>query len=199
MLKDLGADLRRAPDFTTTYQAATPSRLRILRYSVERQEVWAIVEYRMRRWGMTFPSPLRQISKIVGWLSRHVIECLTGISLPTSADIGPGFAIAHIGPVIVHGEFRAGDNLTLSHQTTVGAQHGRVPTAGDCVFIGPGARVIGGISLGDRAMIGANAVVTRDVAADHVAVGVPAVSRPDRHEPWLTGAHRPQQESPSQK
>ena len=128
-----------------------------------------------------------RVLKPVTWVTRHLIELGTGICLPTSAKIGPGFAINHHGPIIVHGDFQAGENFTLSHQTTVGALHDGVPTAGDCVFIGPGARVLGAIQLGDRAMIGANAVVTSDVPADHVAVGVPARARPDSGEPWLRG------------
>ena len=46
------------------------------------------------------------------------------------------------------------------------------------VYVGAGARILGAISIGDRAQIGANAVVLKDVPADHVAVGVPATIRP---------------------
>ncbi len=190
MLSELRGDLRRAAQYQSTYQAADPSRLEMARAVIEKIEVWAIVEYRLRQ--AADRSPLRPFLKPITWLSRHVIELLTGICLPTRAKIGAGFAINHHGPIIVHGSFRAGENFTLSHQTTVGALHDGVPTAGDCVFIGPGARVFGAIRLGDRAMIGANAVVTSDVPADHVTVGVPARARPDSRPVWLTGAARPE-------
>ena len=189
MLSDLRADLRRAARYQSTHQTADASAREVVRAVAEKIEVWAIIEYRLRQ--AADQSALSVFLKPVTWLSRHLIELATGICLPTSAQIGPGFAINHHGPIIVHGGFRAGENFTLSHQTTVGALHDGVPTAGDCVFIGPGARVIGAIQLGDRAMIGANAVVTSDVPADHVAVGVPARSRPDSHEVWLSGAVRP--------
>jgi serine O-acetyltransferase len=189
MLTDLRGDLRRAAHYQTTYQAADPSWPEMARAVVEKIEVWAIVEYRLRQ--AADRSPLAAFLKPVTWITRHVIELLTGICLPTRAKIGPGFAINHHGPIIVHGDFKAGENLTLSHQTTVGALHDGVPTAGDCVFIGPGARVLGAVELGDRAMIGANAVVTSDVSADHVAVGVPARARPDPRPVWLSGAARP--------
>ncbi len=189
MLSELRADLRRAARYQSTYQSADPSRLEIARAVVEKIEVWAIVEYRLRQ--AADRSPPSVLLKPVTWGTRHLIELLTGICLPTRAKIGPGFAINHHGPIIVHADFQAGENFTLSHQTTVGALHDGVPTAGDCVFIGPGARVLGPIQLGDRAMIGANAVVTGDVPADHVAVGVPARARPDLRPTWLAGAVRP--------
>jgi len=190
MLSDLRADLKRAARYQSTYQTADPSRLEIARAIVEKIEVWAIVEYRLRQ--AASRSALSWFLKPVTWITRHLVEMCTGICLPTSARIGPGFAINHHGPIIVHGAFRAGENLTLSHQTTVGALHDGVPpTAGDCVFIGPGARVLGAIRLGDRAMIGANAVVTSDVPDDHVAVGVPARARPNARPVWLHGASRP--------
>jgi serine O-acetyltransferase len=189
MLTDLGADLRRAARYQSTYQAAAPSGREVARAAVEKIEVWAIVEYRLRQ--AADRSPLRGFLRPVTWLTRHLVELCTGICLPTTAKIGPGFAINHHGPIIVHGGFQAGENFTLSHQTTVGALHGGVPEAGDCVFIGPGARVLGAIQLGDRAMIGANAVITSDVPADHVAVGVPARARPDPRPVWLDGAARP--------
>ena len=189
MLSELRADLRRAARYQSTYQTADPTPKEIVRSVVEKIEVWAIVEYRLRQ--AADRSPLRALLKPVTWLTRHLVELGTGIYLPTSAKIGPGFAINHHGAIIVNGNFRAGENFTLSHQTTMGALHDHAPTAGDCVFIGPGARVLGAVQLGDRAMIGANAVVTSDVPADHVAVGVPAHARPDSGEPWLAGAARP--------
>jgi serine O-acetyltransferase len=52
------------------------------------------------------------------------------------------------------------------------------PELGDDVYVGAGARILGEITVGDRAQIGANAVVLKDVPADHVAIGVPATIRP---------------------
>jgi len=57
-------------------------------------------------------------------------------------------------------------------------RYGTIPQIGDEVYIGTGAVIIGPVVIGDRARIGANAVVTHDVPADHLAVGVPAVARP---------------------
>jgi serine O-acetyltransferase len=66
----------------------------------------------------------------------------------------------------------------LEHQVTIGAERRLSPTIGDDVFIGAGAKVIGAVHVGDRARVGANAVVVNDVPADHTAVGIPARTLP---------------------
>lgn len=75
----------------------------------------------------------------------------------------------------------------LYHGVTLGGQvlthTKRHPTVEDNVTIGAGAKVLGPITIGAGSAIGANAVVTKDVPADHIAVGIPAKNRPsNRHE-----------------
>lgn len=107
---------------------------------------------------------------------------LTRCEIPYAATIGPGLRIDHADGVVIHADVRAGRNLTLGHQVTLGQKpsgpHAGVPTLGDDVYVAPGAKVIGAVTIGDRSAIGANAVVTRSVPDDHVAVGVPARSAP---------------------
>lgn len=90
-------------------------------------------------------------------------------------SIGPGFVARHAHGTIITAA-RIGSNLTVHHQVTIGWEYGteEPPSLGDDVFIGTGAKVLGAISIGDRARIGANAVVLTDVPADCTAVGVPA-------------------------
>ena len=70
-----------------------------------------------------------------------------------------------------------GRNCNLSHQVTIGisrrGERAGVPTIGDNVYIGPGAKLFGAISVGDNAAVGANCVVTRDVPEFGVVVGIP--------------------------
>lgn len=70
-----------------------------------------------------------------------------------------------------------GRNCNLSHQVTIGVSRrgarAGVPRIGDNVYIGPGAKIFGGIVLGDNAAIGANCVVTKDVPPSGVVVGIP--------------------------
>lgn len=70
---------------------------------------------------------------------------------------------------------RIGRNCSLIAAVTIGLRNSAdFPTLGDEVYVGAGARILGGVSVGDRARIGANAVVVKDVPAGVTAVGIPA-------------------------
>ena len=75
-----------------------------------------------------------------------------------------------------------GDGVMLYHGVTLGGQvltqTKRHPTVEDNVTIGAGAKVLGPITIGEGSAIGANAVVTKDVPAENIAVGIPAKNRP---------------------
>ena len=96
------------------------------------------------------------------------------VNLGDYTDIDGGLYLPH-GNVVVDGMVRIGRNCVIGPWVTVGTR-GSVagPHIGDDVFIGTGAKILGGISVGDRARIGANAVVLDDVPAGTTVVGVPA-------------------------
>ena len=100
-----------------------------------------------------------------------------GIAVPFSADIGPGFYIGHFGCIIVYPLCQIGKNCNISQGVTLGkANRGKkegYPTIGDNVYIGPGAKIIGNICVGNDVAIGANCVVTSDIPDHAVVVGVP--------------------------
>jgi serine O-acetyltransferase len=85
---------------------------------------------------------------------------------------------------------RGGCGIYLEHQVTLGAEQRRSPVLGDNIFIGAGAKVIGAVTVGDGARIGANAVVIDDVPPHATAVGVPArmVQRRETREPRAVAA-----------
>jgi serine O-acetyltransferase len=100
-----------------------------------------------------------------------------GISIPYATRIGPGLHIAHHGGIVVSHLAVLGRDCTISQGVTLGwkpGPRGGAPRIGNEVYIGPGAKVIGGITVGDGAVIGANAVVTADVPAGAVVAGIPA-------------------------
>ena len=78
--------------------------------------------------------------------------------------------------IVVHARVKMGRNVFLSHCVTIGGRSGRpdVPTIKDNVYIAPGAKVLGNIVVGEGSVIGANAVVIRDVPPRSIVAGVPA-------------------------
>lgn len=110
------------------------------------------------------------------WLHRKSVRF--GISIPVGTKIGAGFYIGHFGGIVVSPYASIGENCNISHGVTIGriaeAERVGAPVLGNRVYVGPGAKIIGNVNVGDDASIGANAVVTKDVPASAVAAGVPA-------------------------
>lgn len=117
---------------------------------------------------------------LLGFLLKQVNHVLTGADLAWQADIGAGFVLFHPTGVVIGPYVRAGERLqlqqgvTLGGDGTTGGGADTSPRLGTDVRVGAGARVFGPISVGDGAVIGANAVVTRDVPPASIMVGVPA-------------------------
>jgi serine O-acetyltransferase len=89
--------------------------------------------------------------------------------------------IEHQGAIVVHGHAEIGDGSRLRHGVTIGNRYvgrpGDAPRLGARVDVGAGAQILGDVTIGDDARIGANAVVLSDVPPGATAVGVPATIR----------------------
>lgn len=96
-----------------------------------------------------------------------------GVSIPPNV-FGPGLALAHWGNVMVNSKARIGANCRIHPGTCIGANAGEAPVLGDNCYVGPGAKIYGGIRLGDNVRVGANAVVNRSFGSNSLLVGVPA-------------------------
>jgi serine O-acetyltransferase len=100
-----------------------------------------------------------------------------GISIPFETSIGSGFYIGHFGGIVVNERSVIGKNCNISHGVTLGeANRGErkgCPVIGDNVYIGPGAKIVGAVRIGNDVAIGANSVVTKDVPDHSVVVGIP--------------------------
>ena len=101
-----------------------------------------------------------------------------GIAIPEYTVIGPGLFINRFGGVMINGDVVIGANCNITHgamlgQSNRGAKAGS-PILGDRVFLAAGSKVIGRVLIGDDAVVGANAVVTKDVPPKGVVGGIPA-------------------------
>lgn len=118
----------------------------------------------------------RAVPRIIAQIGRW----LTGIEIHPGATIGKNLFIDHGMGVVIGETAVIGDEVTIYHGVTLGGvatgtvDGKRHPTIEDDVMIGAGAQVLGDITIGKGAKIGANSVVTSDVAAGLTVVGLPA-------------------------
>lgn len=107
---------------------------------------------------------------------------MTGIEIHPGATIGRRFFIDHGMGVVIGETAIVGDDVLMYHQVTLGGRSRghfkRHPTIGDRVLLGAGSKIIGDITIGSDAKIGANALVVKDVAPGAVVIGVPSEVRP---------------------
>jgi serine O-acetyltransferase len=145
--------------------------------------MWAVLGYRARRWVYTAGMPrwLRLPFSLAALLVQLWAEVVTGIQLSGAARIGPGLYIPHSGTTVVGSGAVIGSDCTLCHGVTIGhrgggrdASRSGSPLVGDRVYIGPGSALIGPITVGDDALVGVGAVVTRSVPPRAVVAGNPA-------------------------
>ncbi len=154
----------------------------VQRYALRRpflkeQSIWAVWTYRLGRRVDRLPSGLtKKLLASFYWPWFRLIETAVGISLPKSAEIGPGLRIWHFGGIFLHPQVRMGANCTLRQGVTIGNRvaDGPVPVIGDDVDFGAYAQVLGGVRIGNGCHIGAMSVVLCDVPDGATAVGVPA-------------------------
>ena len=143
-----------------------------------RQGFWVMVVYRFGCWRYTIKSGLlRKPFSLLYKILYKFIQVITGIELPCEVTVGKNFRIDHFGGIIISGFASFGDNCVIRDGVTVGLRRVDDPVApqiGNNVDIGTGAKVLGGITIGDDVVIGANAVVLEDVPSNSIAVGVPA-------------------------
>lgn len=129
---------------------------------------FAMACYRAMAW--SHRNHLAPLAMMFNKLNGVLGQCIIG----RGAEFGPGFVLVHSQGVVINGTVRGGRRVYLEHQVTIGAEKLQSPVLGDRVFIGAGAKIIGGVTIGSDVRIGANAVVVKDVP-DRVTVGgVPA-------------------------
>lgn len=136
--------------------------------------VHALALHRIAHW--LFRGELYFLARLV----NHIARFLTGIDIHPGAKIGRNFFIDH-GFVVIGETAEIGDDVTIYQGATLGGTNPtnglagkRHPTIGNGVVISLGAAVLGPVTVGDRARIGANSIVTKDVPEGATMVGIPA-------------------------
>lgn len=116
----------------------------------------------------------RRLSKIAWGLQIPTF----GSSIPPRATLGIGVRVGYRGiGIVIHERAVVGDGCLISHQVTIGGRGGHydVPILEDGVVVGAGAKILGPITVGSHAKIGANAVVVHDVPPGATVVASPCI------------------------
>jgi serine O-acetyltransferase len=134
---------------------------------------WAVLLFRIS--AALHRAGLRPFSRLV-----YFANCvLFGADLAPGADVGPGLALPHpvgvaFSPVRIGRDVRLMGGVRLGGGGYDDATRDGLPTVGDHCYIFDGAKIFGGVTIGDRVVVGTNSVVSRDVPADVIVVGNPA-------------------------
>ncbi len=162
-----------------SYKARDPAARNALEIVLCYPGFHALWFYRLSRWLW------RRRLRLMGRFISHIGRMLTAIEIHPGAQIGRRFVIDHGAGVVIGETSVIGDDVTLYHGVTLGgiapavdsgSQVGvkRHPTIMSGAIIGSGAAVLGPVTVGEGARVGANSVVTKDVPPSVTAVGIPA-------------------------
>jgi len=142
--------------------------------------LWVTTIYRlMRYFKYEFKIPVfKQVIYLFLNVIAQILKFMTCIELYPKTKIGKGLYIPHIGNIIIHSDSIIGDYCTILQGTTIG-NNGKnnesgVPKIGDRVKLCAGSVIIGDIKIGNGVVIGANAVVTKDIPDNAIVAGIPA-------------------------
>ncbi|HET6251997.1 MAG TPA: hypothetical protein VFE47_30205 [Tepidisphaeraceae bacterium] len=141
------------------------------------QGFWAVAVHRFGNWRMGLPKLVRPPFTLLYRFWFKWVEWTCGITLPYTVILGRRVRIWHHGGMILHAA-RIGNDVHIRQNTTFGIARKdhlhELPTLEDGVDLGCGVAVLGNVTIGRESVIGANAVVLKDIPARSVAVGVPA-------------------------
>jgi len=146
------------------------------RYNPGRALIASIRTY--QRWKAS-GNPLLRALLPLQVLRHRFWTAVSGADIPINTQIAGGLVIPHPNGIVIHSGARIGPNCMIFQQVTLA---GEVVLEGH-VDIGAGAKIMGPLTIGKHSVVGANAVVTRDVPENSVAMGIPAEFKPRRGRP----------------
>ena len=161
-------------DVLRTYNLAKGNRLQKIVSCYRSPGVHAIIIFRYGKWLRRRNILIRVFLEPIYYFLFHILRSKWGIEISRSAEIGEGCYIAHYGCIGISGKARIGRNFSISQQALVGlsgqGEYKGVPTIGDDVYIGTGAKIFGKIRIGNNVKIGANAVVYKNIPDNAIVV-----------------------------
>jgi serine O-acetyltransferase len=139
----------------------------------------ALLVHRFGVWRMTIARrPLRMPLSALYKALFASVRNFYGIEIPYTAQVGRRVQIEHQGGIVIHGNSVIGDGSVIRQGVTLGNRRLErpydAPRLGADVNVGAGAKILGAVSIGQGAQIGANSVVVTDVPAGAVVIGIPA-------------------------
>lgn len=141
-------------------------------------DYWAVVFHRLQELLVEMPIGIRHVLKMIIWCLKPFVEGLAGSRIKAGASIGPGLVIFNSFGIAISSSSVIGNNCTIYSGVFIAHKandkNAGVPVIGNDVVLMSGCKVLGGITIGNDTMIGANSVVLADVPAATIATGVPA-------------------------
>lgn len=171
---------RQIAEDVSCVKARDPAARNLAEVAITYPGVHALILYRLahRLWG----AGLRFPGRLLSWFGRLV----TNVDIHPAARIGRRFFIDHGACVVIGETAEIGDDVTMYHGVTLGGTSWspgkRHPTLQDGVLVGAGAKILGPITVGRGARIGANSVVVEDIPPEMTVVGIPGRLVREEHE-----------------
>lgn len=141
-------------------------------------DYWTVVFFRIQEFAAEMPVGFRHLLKMLIWCLKPIVEGMTGSRVKAGASIGPGFVVFNSFGIAISATTVIGVNCTIYSGVFIAHKandkKNGVPVIGDNVVLMSGCKVLGGVAIGNNAIIGANSVVLADVPVATIATGVPA-------------------------
>jgi serine O-acetyltransferase len=122
------------------------------------------------------------LPSVAAWLAR-ADPCTGALGIPWSLNAGPGLKLLYGLGIVINAETSIGSNVTIMQGVTIGRTQRGIPVIENDVIVCANATVLGGIRLGHGSIVGAGAVVTKDVPANSNVAGNPARVMPRTMQP----------------
>lgn len=153
---------------------------------------WIVAIYRLGMWADSLPSVFLRIPMWVLYRLAKLLVRRYNVHLWAGRNgtrIGAGLKLIHPTNIMIGRDVEIGEDCLIFHDVTLGTgQIPGTPKIGSNVDIYPGARLLGGVTIGDHSMVGANCVVTRDVPPESIILTPPSRVIPRSLSPVARGA-----------